>query len=614
MAQFNSGIRTESSENQPDSSVFSGWNQLVIPSIEILQRMAGTTEDEFLQLGSQLQSFYQRSSEISALANQLVDVIAGDRLSMLTSRLQQMMADMESYLAESRARSGAGCATLEQVQCLLDEVSQPLEGFQKMNKTLRMLSISTKIESSRLGELGSGFSNLAMDVEKLSHQVNEKSADIIAHRQLLSSLISTNLSHVHSNERSQNAEVKESLDAAAASLQELQSLNDRCVSLGAMVAAASADVSANISEIVASQQFHDITRQQIEHVVEALERLKTNLAAVGSGAGQVNAGIELVMEAGDVCELQEAQLRFAAAELYTAVGSILENLRDVARKQDAMSHETMAVAGVAGSGGGSFVEGMQNRMSSVTSVLADCAATDRELAVTMKNVAATIEQITSFVGDIEDIGSEIDLIALNSQIKAAHTGREGAALGVLAEAIKRLSDEAVRQTEAVSATLTNIQAATEHIVSDSESSEEGGSAHIAAMEAELSEILQTLALMNSDMVALVSSLGDRVRMLSEDIEQATTGIDVHERTKQQADQVLGHLERIVAHARELAPASNEFKQNLKHMEERYTMESERHIHEAIARKRGVHIVSDVSAVSTAVPRAESEFGDNVDLF
>lgn len=74
------------------------------------------------------------------------------------------------------------------------------------------------------------------------------------------------------------------------------------------------------------------------------------------------------------------------------------------------------------------MEGISRGLATVTGVLSKCSKTDRELAEIMQKVAQTIGEISGFVTDIEEIGSEIDLIALNSQIKAAHTGVEGAAL------------------------------------------------------------------------------------------------------------------------------------------------------------------------------------------
>ncbi|MDD2365276.1 MAG: methyl-accepting chemotaxis protein [Desulfuromonadaceae bacterium] len=591
----------------------SGWREIIKPSIDILKRMAGTTEDVFLQIGSELQMFYQRSAEISGMANQLVATVSGDNVKSLTMSLERMMADMDSYLASARSRSADSCATLQQVQTLLDKLSEPLEGFQKMNKTLRMLSISTKIESARLGELGSGFVNLAMDVEKLSHQVNEKSAGIMAHRQLLFTMIAANLADVRSTEAQQNTKVKSILHDTAENLHSLVQINESCNRFGETVAVVSNEVTVSISEVVSSMQMHDMTRQQLEHVVEALERLTSELSDANLSADN-NAGLQrLVIEAGDVCELQEAQLRFASGELYNAVCIIIENLREIARKQSVIAEDTATITGAADSGGSSFVDVMSNGMAAVTSVLSSCADADRTMTETMKKVAQTIDEIAAFVTDIETIGSEIDLIALNSQIKAALTGPEGAALGVLAEAIKRLSDEAVRQTDSVAATLTEIHSVTEYLLLDSEDDENQLGTRISAMQSELAATLGSLGSMNSEMNHVLSSLKSRVLTLTEDVERATAGVVVHEQTKGMADTVLANLELIVAESRRIEPASNEFKENLRHMEAHYTMESERHIHEALARKRSGQsaIVSQV-AVNSSID--ESEFGDNVDLF
>jgi hypothetical protein len=78
--------------------------------------------------------------------------------------------------------------------------------------------------------------------------------------------------------------------------------------------------------------------------------------------------------------------------------------------------------------------------------------------------------------------------------------------------------------------------------------------------------------------------------------------------------VLADLEQIVAQSRQIEPASNEFKENLRHMEEHYTMESERHIHEALARKRSGQTTAEVQMTTKNSTPDDSEFGDNFDLF
>ena len=109
--------RQFSTSNTPaGAEAFIAWRDIIIPSIGILRQMAGTTEDEFLQIGSEIQGFYQRSRDITQMSSQLVQVVSGESVHGLTGRLQQMMTDMESYLSEARTRSSDSCNTLELVQ------------------------------------------------------------------------------------------------------------------------------------------------------------------------------------------------------------------------------------------------------------------------------------------------------------------------------------------------------------------------------------------------------------------------------------------------------------------------------------------------------------------
>ncbi|QEM67995.1 methyl-accepting chemotaxis protein [Geobacter sp. FeAm09] len=607
---------TISGAGSSDATAIAGWRSVITPSIDTLKRLAGTTENEFLHIGAQMQDFYQRSQEITSLANRMVEAVSGPQAQTVIERLREMMGDMEAYLAGTRSQSRENCTMLERILELLNHLTEPLDGFQKMYKILRMLSTSTKIESSRLGEVGLGFQTLAMDVEKLSHMVNEKSASILGDRQMLAGMIGDTLRTVRASEDAQDRELSTTLAGASHTLEELISVNDRCTSFATMISSVSGEVSGNISEVVSSMQMHDMTRQQFEHIVEALECLAARMQGIPTDAAANGDCRHLVTEAGDVCELQSAQLRHAASELCSAVRSIVENLRDVAGKQARMTSETLATTGIADAAtGGSFVGAISSDMATVTAVLAKCALADQEMSATLKKVADTMQEVTGFVTDIEEIGSEIDLIALNSQIKAAHTGREGAALGVLAEAIKRLSVEAVTQTSAVSEALLQINRVTERLFGEASQEQDHLGAKVATMEAETEQILAALGAMNDELVSLLAGLNDKVSALAERIEEATGTMDAHERVAGMADEVMAILDGIVREARELEPASAEFKNNLRHMEERYTMESERHIHEAIARKRGIALaITTPQGAAPAAADTASEFGDNVDLF
>ncbi len=587
------------------------WHSQLSPVMDILRRLAGATEHEFLQLGEQLQDFAQRSAHISSSANELVQLVAGEESSQLTSRLQHLFSKMGDYLQHVRAQGGESCCMLEQIMEQLNLVVQPLEGFQKMDKALRMLSISTKIESARLGELGAGFTTLAMDVEKLSHAVSEKSAGIMGQRLALAQLIDTNLAMVRSTETSQHADARAILDDINAGLQAISQLNEACSTAGSRASAIAEEVAGNTATVVSSMQFHDITRQQIEHVIEALEKLQQHTCTHPADGDKAICEVQAA-EMGDTCELQTAQLRHASSQLHQATTTILESLHEIGAKQAEISQELQqALLGSSGSSEHSLLATIQQDMQRVTAILHRCADADQILAQAMHEVTGTIGQIASFVSDIEAVGSEIDLIALNAQIKAAHTGTQGAALGVLAEAIKRLSLDAVVQTEAVTTILHTITSNTEHMNDQNQAGDATSERQVVNLEQEAAQIIAALGHTNKLLHERLASLATTVTSLAEDIHTTTAAFHIHEESGQLAEQAVQVLEQLYSEARQLVPASSEFCNNLHHMEQRYTMESERLIHEMLAARHGGH--PTVTHDNTGAPD-DSEFGDNVDLF
>jgi hypothetical protein len=136
------------------------------------------------------------------------------------------------------------------------------------------------------------------------------------------------------------------------------------------------------------------------------------------------------------------------------------------------------------------------------------------------------------------------------------------------------------------------------------------------MEGDLTDILGELSDMNEKLYEHLSALGSQVTGLSQSIGQVTGSIQVHDRFSDISSEVFGILQRIVSEAHEIVPASSEFVENLRHMEERYTMQSERNIHETVVRNRnGEAAVAVLPAGAVKNNQAQdSGFGDNVDLF
>jgi len=568
-----------------------GWSRGLEGMAAELKVVAATTEDEFLAIGGRLQDFYQRGSGITALATEMLGEVAGEQVTQAMDGIANLLDEMGRYVGHARQEIEASSATLSEILALLEHVAGPLSGFKKVNKVLRMLGISTKIESARLGQSAAGFDTLASDVGDLAVQVNDKAGVILKRKDDLARAIEQTLSGVLNAGAQQHDLVLGILDKTRGSLAALSGINARCSSSMAGISAVSEEVSRSIGEVVMSMQTHDIVRQQIEHVDQALTELKGRSASGTAGADEV----------AWVCELQSAQLRHASKELDSAVQAIIGNLKEVARQQSGLSAETRGMAGIADQTGGSFFSEMQKDITVVTAALLDSSKVNRSLCGAMGTVTDTVGEIASFVGDIEKIGEEIKLIALNAQIKSAYTGDEGASLGVLAEAIQRLSIDAIDHTTVVSRTLHEIIAVTQSLNNGVCSDTSALEAEVRDMVQGLSSLLGVLQSVNETLLRSLTSMDAEVTHLSSDIDQVTAGITVHRKVSQVLEGAVRGLGGIMVEARRIAPAAGQGA-NLDELASRYTMHSERKIHESLF---------DGAQVSGPGP---DSFDDNVELF
>ncbi len=596
----------------------SSWSSALCSSLAMLRQMAGSTEQEFLQIGTELQEIYQCSLTLSQTAHQLVETASGDRLQELIDRLRELFVEMNTYLDQTRTRNLAGFATLKRAADLLKKIGEPLAGVRKMCKHLYILEVSIKIESAYLDDTGGEFVNLALDIKQLSQLTKEKANAIEDHRGNLKTIIEASGKELAKAREAEETEAEETLANTAGSLEEMVAVSCDFSKLGGIISANSLECSNNISTIVQSMQFHDIFRQQVEHVIAGLEVLLPVLSSDNPPPRPVDHDRQAaISRTGDVCELQRAQLQYAAGALNDAVSSIVDSLRAIGVRQKELSSDIIDRTGGQKRGktarSNSFIAEVSSQMHAITDLLTASGANNRKISAIMHEVTNTVRQITGFVTDIEAIGQDIIQIALNARIKAAATGEKGASLSVLAAEIGQMSGEAVQRTDIISTTLTEIHGITEQLSTETSANQQTLSARLADIDEELSLVLKGLDAMGQELVSLLGRISTQAQSLSAGIEKLTKGIEVHMHIKTMADEVLAALGEIIAESRGLHPASDAFKEDLRQMAQQYTMESERRIHEKIAGRHGVEPTEqDLSA--SAKMAEESEFGDNVDLF
>ena len=567
-------------------------------------------ERDFLVLGEDLMALQAGCADIARDTHELVERTAGRDLHATLGRLAGELTGLtDEAINDAGRRSLAG---IRDVGGIVEKLSGIVGAFSKIVKHLTMLGIATRIESARLGADGRGFSTLADDVEKLAHL-------IVDHCAAIASKVETLRGHVHEAKERTLATIRAQQQChglvsgeLAANIEGLAAMADRSAAVSRNLSGTAGEIETAIGQAVRSLQSHDIVRQQIEHAEHALAEVVGLLAAGPRDDDNGEDALDLVAFVADVLTLQLSQLESADRHFSGAADVLRESLASLAARIRGIGAEIAAVAGA--SGGESPLGRVQAGITAIKTQLGDFASQGEALGGIMAAVAATIAGMGGSIEAIEEVGAEIELIALNASIKAAHTGEAGAALGVLALGIQHLSADARRQTDAVAAILGDIAKASQTLQDTAGEHNDQSETWrvVGALDAALADVAATSEACRSLFVHLDEESG------SHGARAETVG-----RAIAFDRDIGGHLaalrrtlEEQVALARSVVPEGGRGRSvRLRELYDRYTMEAERAVHEtAFGLTPAAADATAAMPASREQPANEDGFGDNVELF
>ena len=210
-----------------------------------------------------VQTFSQESGEIV------------DAASARAVRNQQTLVALQGYIHRRLENLGED---RQHVMSALDE-AKSLGQFVKLvhdiSSQTNLLALNAAIEAARAGEAGRGFAVVADEVRKLAGQTDQA---VLKISEGIGRVVSTIEAQFREqlDQSSSDAE-DQALRTVADEFDEVSQSYTRLIEHESRILAAFRESSATLAEMfmetMASVQFQDVTRQQVGHVIEALQRL-----------------------------------------------------------------------------------------------------------------------------------------------------------------------------------------------------------------------------------------------------------------------------------------------------------------------------------------------------
>jgi len=561
-------------------------------------------ENDFLRLGESLHGFNATASDVSQRSAALAELTSGEAVSTATAKLSsQLELLVKSCDVSTIGREVDGLGAIAEVGARL---SENMRDFTRLVKHLSMLGISTRIESARLGSQGLGFSTLADDVEKLAGKIHSSSERISSRAVDLTKQCLEASKSIQEMEQARCTYSHSAMELLEADLGALEKLREASRRTAGEISEEAASLVGSVSEAVLSMQFHDIIRQQLEHVAEAtVEVGSMGRSGPGTPGGhEARDWDELTGWMRSVLALQHSQLGNARERFAQAMDSLETSLREISDRVRSMAAKAGSL-GTSDTGQGGVLGQIEKEVLSIAQSLKDYAAMESRMSAVMGEVSGSIREMASSVSEIEEVGSEIELIALNASVRAAHTGEEGKALGVLASAVQKLSVDARTQTDRIAGLLASVDAGSLDVAAIAGASVDSNTFETAI--AELDVEVANLKALDEHVSQAALALQKEASGLSGDIERTVSALDfkrnllssmtvAEERLQLQAEMLRAALPE--NHVESHSP-------RLREMLERYTMDAERLVHEDVL---------GIGPGQSTVQPGGGDYGDNVELF
>ena len=563
-----------------------------------LDQLNQDTERDFLRIGGKLADFMQTVSVISSELTALASTEHEQGVSEALTHVLDRSKEMKSALGDT----DEGLAGMHKEVGLL---KRTLSGFEATVSTFHTLALLTRIETARLGSAGAGFSLVADDVSSLAGQVQSKVEGALAIADSLIPPIEEAMRKISALEARQAKDLPAVISRTLASMSSFRDIQEKAQQSSVRLGSQYGAISDSFKKLIVSIQFHDITRQQVEHVIEVLRRLCSDPGGADGSASRHPQGTSAVLA------LQSAQLADAGEKFHASVVSVERNLEEIARHVLEMAHESRAIAGLSEDRNGSIFLPMEKDCGAILTSLGQTATADAATRAAREGLQESIGQMHAPIQEIRKIELRMRRVALNARISAFQLGSSGSALDALAGSVQQLASECREQSELLS----SMSLAASRSRSEGQPDQTGEPRKGDGVVDELRQAVRNLHSSAERSFAMILMIVTRGDGLASDIAATRQSFSAGSLFAAAVKHARGSIKEIAEKTQSGLPRGDGDEPGLADFVNHYTMQAERDVHEGVARAVSGMAPEAVPAESqNSLPGEADELGDNVEFF
>lgn len=587
--------------------------------IGLLEKISIENEPIFLKLGKNLQAIFSDAKNLTALTREtalLLDGSSNDNIlgniGMFTktslTRLQTCQEDVVHVLPK-----------VEKYTTNLKRLHNICPMIKNIAKKLNIVARHIAIESSRNRECEEMFSFFVNEIRQLADRVKAISIRIWEDSENANLSQISDFSNFEVKKDRLNALADSAHHSVEDNVHEIENLVK--ISLNAIQGAEkhSKNLYTLVGEIVVAIQFHDITRQQIEHIVQSLGEIKPilNTDRFSESALSENQDNTLA-KAYSIWALQAEQINQVIKEINSSYNKIRQSFIEIDNEIQNLVNEMIDLCQNTGNSGINInpFQQLTSGLYQLDKIMTQAKEMAEMIDYNLKQSAETAQSMAGQLTQMNDISNDLHIKAINALIMSKRLGSNGKTLSVLAEDVTEVSLESnefvldvveiLKAIEELSANSSNITVQDEVSTKDTPS----GIPKLSANDM-ISAVYADYLAKSKLSVEKSKDLKNKIVLLEADIEFLNK---IENSLICQKEEIYKMMESISP----FITKENLTYDEMEHLGNRYTMEIERGIHNKILGK-DISPKNDIcgsdSKISNSVEEDKDGYiADNVELF
>jgi len=539
--------------------------------LEAVDRALGVltaqAEQEFVPVGALLGDAARIIGGMGDALARLGRSLHGDEALRSVTALNQAVAGITDLDAGAQGHDQA----LGRLAGESETIAKNLETLRRIVAEITALAINGKIQAALVATAGVDFTVFTAEIGRLGilagQQIEQAVARLSSVRNAIIGAVDAEASFLR-NEAGELRNVRARIEDNIAQM--IDRARRAAQSIDA-VESKSRQVSDRVARTMGELQINDITCQRIEHVRLALRGLAepggTWLAELGEESFR-----RLALAA---CRLQRLQLEEAAADYMTEIEALTGNLRGLSADAGDLLSEADHAFG--DSRGGLFLTEIHNDVARAVALLDAFDAAEDRTRTMIGSVSQGFVAMSADLDAIRSIDADMRVMGLNATLKCGRLGNAGQALGVVAQELRACSRRTEDSSRVIGDLLKRALDTASQLDRDSTGLDRANADSPARI---MTGCMAGLSQLTSAMSEAMDHLRREAPVVAERLAGGAGGIAFHRRLREEclrAAETIADMAVTLDDGSPLEDADFDLLRRL--VEERYTMDSERLIHQ-----------------------------------